>query len=194
MQENLENMMQRDKDNFRRICNKMLNQTFICKQPMKDDYMFVIKHKNLFIEYMAIMGYRIDINEEYGVVHLVNEYNSNRYNLKLYETIILLILRILYAEKKRELSLSDSVIINVGEIQDKFTALKIRDKQLDKTVMRDAISTMRRFNIAEPLDKNLTNEDSRLIIRESILMAVRTADIRDVCEKIDDYKKGESEI
>ena len=49
-------------------------------------------------------------------------------NLKLYESIILLILRILYDEKKRELSISDEVIVNLGDIQDKYLSLQIRDK------------------------------------------------------------------
>lgn len=44
----------------------------------------------------------------------------NRYNLKLSESVILLILIILYDEKKRELSVSDEVIINIGDIHDKF--------------------------------------------------------------------------
>ena len=38
--------------------------------------------------------------EELGVIQLTNDYNYNRLNLKLYESVILLILRILYDEKK----------------------------------------------------------------------------------------------
>ena len=62
-------------------------------------------------------------------MQLTNALNTNRQNLKLYETVILLILRILFDEKKRELSVSDEVIVNLGDIQDKFLSLKIRDRQ-----------------------------------------------------------------
>jgi len=110
--------------------------------------------------------------------------------MKLMESILLLILRILYDEKKRELSISDEVIVNMGDIHDKFMDLKIRDKMMDKTTMRNAISTMRRFQIVEVLDKNLSNEDARLIIYDSILMAVRVEDIKQVYEKIEKYRKG----
>ena len=68
------------------------------------------------------------INEELGVIQLTNDYNYNRLNLKLYESVILLILRILYDEKKRELSVSDEVIVNLGDIQDKYLSLQIREK------------------------------------------------------------------
>ena len=139
---------------------------------------------------MSVLGYRLEMNEEYGVVQVTNPQNYNRYNMKLMESILLLILRILYDEKKRELSISDEVIVNMGDIHDKFMDLKIRDKMMDKTTMRNAISTMRRFQIVEVLDKNLSNEDARLIIYDSILMAVRVEDIKQVYEKIEKYRKG----
>lgn len=116
--------------------------------------------------------------------------NYNRYNMKLMESIILLILRILYDEKKRELSVCDEVIINMGDIHEKFMNLKIRDKMIDKTTLRNAISTMRRFQLVEVLDRNLSNEDARLIIYDSILMAVRVEDIKLAYEKIEKYRKG----
>ena len=187
-----EGMLQRDKDEFTRICNRLLSQCFVCKknETTRADYYFIMKYKEKFLEYLSVLGYRLDINEEYGVVQLVNTQNYNSYNMKLFESIILLILRILYDEKKRELSISDEVIINMGDIHEKFMSLKIRDKMIDKTTLRNAISTMRRFQLVEPLDRDLSNEDARLIIYDSILMAVRVEDIRSVYEKLDHYRKG----
>lgn len=187
-----EGMLQRDKDEFTRICNRLLSQCFVCKknETTRADYYFIMKYKEKFLEYLSVLGYRLDINEEYGVVQLVNTQNYNRYNMKLFESIILLILRILYDEKKRELSISDEVIINMGDIHEKFMSLKIRDKMIDKTTLRNAISTMRRFQLVEPLDRDLSNEDARLIIYDSILMAVRVEDIRSAYEKLDHYRKG----
>ena len=187
-----EGMLQRDKDEFTRIGNRLLSQCFVCKknETTRADYYFIVKYKEKFSEYLSVLGYRLDINEEYGVVQLVNTQNYNRYNMKLFESIILLILRILYDEKKRELSISDEVIINMGDIHEKFMSLKIRDKMIDKTTLRNAISTMRRFQLVEPLDRDLSNEDARLIIYDSILMAVRVEDIRSAYEKLDHYRKG----
>ena len=188
----LEGMLQKDKDEFTRICNKLLSQCFLCKknEATRADFYFIMKYKEKFIQYLSILGYRLEINEEYGVVQLVNMQNYNRYNMKLFESIILLILRILYDEKKRELSISDEVIINTGDIHEKFMSLKIRDKMMDKTTLRNAISTMRKFQIVETLDKDLANEDARLIIYDSILMAVRVEDIRTAYEKLEHYRKS----
>ena len=61
---------------------------------------------------------------------------------------------------------------------------------MDKTTLRNAVSTMRRFQLVEVLDRELSNEDSRIIIYDSILMAVRVEDIKQVYEKLDNYRKG----
>lgn len=185
-------MLQKDKDEFQRICNRLLSHCFLCKGNVtnKSDYYFVLKFKNQFKEYLEVLGYRLEINEEYGVIQLTNPKNYNRVNLKLFESIILIILRILYDEKKRELSMSNEVIVNLGDIQDKFLSLNIRDKLVDKTSMRNILSLFKRFQIIETLDKDLTNEESRVLIFDSILMAVRVEDIKQAYEKLEIYRKG----
>lgn len=185
-------MLQREKEDFRRISNRLLSTCFLCRanETSKSDYYFVLKYKNEFKKYLDVLGYRLEVNEELGVIQLVNAYNYNRMNLKLYESIILLILRILYDEKKRELSISDEVIVNLGDIQDKYLSLQIRDKMIDKTTMRNALSVFRRFQLIEILDRDLANEESRILIYDSILMAVQIDDIKKAYEKVKIYRKG----
>lgn len=188
----LEGMLQKDQDEFRRICNKLINICFLCKQneTTRSDYYFVLKHKEKFEDFLGVLGYRIEINEEYGVLQLTNALNTNRQNLKLYESIILLLLRILFDEKKRELSISDEVIVNLGDIQDKFLSLKIREKMIDKTTMGNTLRMLRRYQLVELLDSDLKSEESRILIYNSILMAVRVEDIKRVYEKIETYRRG----
>lgn len=186
-----EGMLQKDKDEFRRVCNKLMSTCFICKQnaDTKSEYYFILRQRPVFERYLDVLGYTLEINEEYGVVQLVNRENYNHVHLKLYESIILLILRILYDEKKRELSLSD-VVINVGDIQEKYLSLKIREKQIDKTTMNNALRLFKRYNLVALLDRDLFQEDSRIVIYDSILMAVRVEDIKRVSDMIALYRKG----
>ena len=190
----LEGMLQKEKDEFKRIGNRLLSCCFICKenQTSRSDYYFVLKYREKFHDFLDILGYRLEINEEYGVIQLTNPQNYNHLNLKLYESIILLILRILYDEKKRELSAANEVIVNLGDIQDKYLSLKIRDKMIDKITMRNALNLFQRFQLIEKLDKDLTNEESRILIYDSILLAVRVEDIRQTYEKLEQYRKGKA--
>ena len=151
----------------------------------------MLKYRTEFQKYLSVLGFRLEINEESGVIQLTNPQNYNRLNLKLYESIILLILRILYDEKKRELSVSDEAIINLGDIQDKFMSLQIREKMIDKATMRNALQMFRRFQLIETLDKDLGNEESRVLIYDSIMMAVRVEDINQAYAKLELYRKGQ---
>lgn len=63
---------------------------------------------------------------------------------------------------------------------------------IDKTTMRNALSLFRRFQLIETLDKDLTNEESRILIYDSILLAVRVDDIRQTYEKLEQYRKGKA--
>lgn len=186
-----EGMLQKDRDEFRRVCNKLMSMCFIIRrnEATKSEYYFILRAKDVFLRYLEVLGYTLEINEEYGVIQLVNRENYNHLNLKLYDSIILLILRILYDEKKRELSLTD-VVVNLGDIQEKYLSLKIREKQIDKTTMTNALRLFRRFNLVELLDKDLMQEDARIVIYDSILMAVRVEDIRRASDLIALYRKG----
>lgn len=187
----LNNMLQKDRDSFVRVCNKLLAGCFLCRDKEQDklDYYFLLKYREKISDYMSVLGYRVEVNEEYGVIQLTNPMNYNRYQFKLNESIILLILRILYDEKKRELSLGDEIIVTVGDIHDRFAALKIRDKMMDKTSLRNAVATLKRFSIIEALDSDVADEEARIIIYDSILMAVRVENIKQAYERLGNYTK-----
>mgnify|MGYP005758354793 FL=1 len=189
-----EGMLQKDRDEFRRVCNKLMSICFICKQnaDTKSEFYFIMRQRPVFERYLGVLGYTLEINEEYGVIQLVNRENYNHLHLKLYDSIILLILRILYDEKKRELSLTD-VVVNIGDIQEKYLSLKIREKQIDKTTMNNALRLFRRYNLIGILDKDLLKEESRIILYDSILMAVRVEDIKRVSDMLALYRKGGAE-
>ena len=189
-----EGMLQKDRDEFRRVCNKLMSICFICKQnaDTKSEFYFIMRQRPVFERYLGVLGYTLEINEEYGVIQLVNRENYNHLHLKLYDSIILLILRILYDEKKRELSLTD-VVVNIGDIQEKYLSLKIREKQIDKTTMNNALRLFRRYNLIGILDKDLLQEESRIILYDSILMAVRVEDIKRVSDMLALYRKGGAE-
>ena len=73
----LNGMLQKDQDEFRRICNKLINVCFICRQNQatRSDFYFIQKYKEKFEELLGVLGYRLEMNDEYGVVQLTNALN-----------------------------------------------------------------------------------------------------------------------
>lgn len=74
----LDGVLQRDKDEFTRVCNRLLSNCFICKnnEATRKDYYFVTKYRKEFQEYLSVLGYRLEINEEYGVIQVTKDRKS----------------------------------------------------------------------------------------------------------------------
>lgn len=175
------------KERFKSAANKLLNNCFILKkkEESRSDYMFIIQNKDLFVEYFELLAYELIINESSGVITIINTAGIGRLNLKKIESIILLILRLLYIEKKSEISLNEDILILVDEIHDKYNMLKIESKaNIDKTSLRQAIGIFRRYNLIKTLDPDITKSEARIIIYPSILFAVTNDNINKLYEEI----------
>ena len=185
------------KDKFRIAANKLLNNCFVLKkkEDTRNDYIFIVQNKDLFKEYFELLGYNIEINEMYGVVALSNSYGSGRLRLKKIESIILLILRLLYIEKRKELSLNEDVVVLAEEIHQKYNMLKIESKlNIDKTMLRDTIRLFKRYNLIYNIDLDVTKSNARIRIFPSILFAITNENIsemyEDINNKLDKYING----
>ena len=73
-------------------------------------------------------------------------------------------------------------------------ALKIRDRLIDRTTLNNSLRLFKKLNLIEPLDGDLTREDSRILLSDALLLAVRAEDIRRVYQKIEIYRKGEENL
>lgn len=185
------------KEKFRVAANKLLNNCFIIKkkEDTRNDYIFIIQNKDLFIEYFDLLGYKIEINDMQGVVALTSVSGTGRLRLKKVESVILLILRLLYIEKRKELSLNEDVVVLSDEIHQKYSMLKIEAKlNLDKTIFRDTIRLFKRYNIVTNLDSDVTMSDARIRIYPSVLFAITNDNLTGmydaINEKLNRYISG----
>ena len=190
------------KEKFRIAANKLLNQSFLLKkkEDTKKDYMFVKQNLELFVTYFDLLGYEVKVNEDQGVIGLVNQFGTGRLELTKYESVLLLILRLLYIEKRKELAtFSEEVTVIMEEIREKYAMLKIKAKpQLDKGMERNFVKLFRRYNLIQNLDTDVNQVDARIIIYPSIVMAVTVESVNDYYEmterKLRDYAANKDSI
>lgn len=183
------------KERFRIAANKLLNQCFLMKkkEDTKKDYMFVKQNLEMFVTYFDLLGYDVKVNEDQGVIGLVNQFGTGRLELTKYESILLLILRLLYIEKRKELAtFSEEVTVIMEEIREKYAMLKIKTKPyLDKGMERSFVKLFRKYNLIQNLDTDVNQADARIIIYPSIIMAVTVENVNHYYEmteqKLRDY-------
>ena len=183
------------KDKFRATANKLLNECFIIKKN-KDtisDYNFILNHRGYFISLFDVLGYELVIQEDQGVIGINNPAGTGRIHLKKIESVLLLILRLLYIEERKKVSQTGDVVVIVDQVYDKYNMLKMQNK-LDKTTLRNSMGLFRRYHLIQNLDADMSNPDTRVIIYPSILLAVANSSLDDMYQeakdKLDKYGRG----
>ncbi len=191
MLEALENMTVGQKTQFKDTANKLLSQTFLSrdKRDNKEAYYFLMSYKDLFDEFFSILGYELTLDIQMGSVMLSGANLSSSLRLKRDESIILLILRLLYHEKMKETSLNENIVASVSDIHEKYDYLQIKRK-LNKTDLVNALRIFRRYNLIEA-SGDLANAQSKIIILPTILYAIKTEDINEVFNTINKMSSEE---
>jgi hypothetical protein len=182
-----------EREKFRIAANKLLNQCFVLKkkEDTRKEYIYIRENRELFKQYFDLLGYQVRINEDQGVIALAGDYETGRLQLTKIESIELLILRLLYIERRKEISSSyEDVVVLMEEIREKYSLLKIKAKPvMDKGMEKRMISLFRKYNIIKNLDSDVNQADTRILIYPSILMAVTVEDISELYELTDNKLK-----
>lgn len=180
----LEKMTLAQQQQFRDTANKLLSTTFLSKDKRdnKESYYFLMSYKEVFDEFFQILGYEVTLDMPTGSVMLSGASNTNTLKLKRDESIILLILRLLYHEKMKDTSLNENIVCSVSDIHEKYDYLEIKRK-LNKTDLISALRLFRRYNLIEATG-DLTSSACKIVILPTILMAVKSEDITEVYNTI----------
>lgn len=184
MLDSYENLNQTQKNTFRDIANKLLANTFLArdKKDNKENYYFVVSFKEVFDEFFQILGYQVKLDQSIGAIMLTSDVNGGYIKLKRDETIILLILRLLYHEHLKETTLNENIVISIQDIHEKYNYLDIK-KRINKTDLVSALRLFRRFNLIETMG-DITMSNTKVIIMPTILFAINTEEISEVYNSV----------
>lgn len=182
--ENFEELNSGQKNMFAKTCLRLLQTGFLArdKRDNKDMYYFLISYKKYFDEYFAIMNYEINLDRENGAAQLVHQDNSNVLRLNKEETVILLILRILYHQHLSDTSINDNIIISINELHEYYDSLELK-KKINKTDLVNILRMYKKYNIIEPIG-DITKSNSKILIFPTVLLAINTSVINDVYDLI----------
>jgi hypothetical protein len=182
--ENFEELNASQKNIFAKTCLRLLQTGFLArdKHDNKDMYYFLISYKKYFDEYFGVMNYELVLDRDNGAIQLLHQDNQNVLRLNKEETMILLILRILYHQHLARTSVNDNIVISIDEVHTYYDSLELK-KKINKTDLVRVLRLYKRYNIIEPIG-DITKSNSKVIIFPTILFAINTASINDVYDLI----------
>lgn len=189
------------KEKFSKAANNLLNHCFILKKKAdaKQDYFYIRDNKDAFRIFFDMLSYDIKIDEDIGLISIQNRNGTGRMQLTKFESIMFLIIRLLYLEKRSDLSAdSDIVCITIQDIRDKYQVLKLKNRQkLDRNSEQHIISLFKRFNLIQNRSGDITKGETQIEIYPSVMFAVPNEGItyyyESVKEKLSQYESQTEE-
>jgi hypothetical protein len=182
--ENYEALSASQRQLFSDTCNKLLASAFLAKDKKdnKEQYYFVLSFKNYFDEFFGVINYELVLDREHGAIQLVSKDNTNLLRLKKEESLVLLILRVLYHQHLIDTTINDNIVISVDEIHQKYDTLELK-KKINKTDLVSILRMYRKYNLIEPLG-DISQSNTRIVLYPTLLMAINTQSINEVLNAI----------
>lgn len=166
------------------IANYLLNNCFLMGtvDTTREKYYYVINHEESFRQIFLPIGYTLVVHRNLRVIQLINNHGSGRIILKKYESIILLILRLLYVEKRESLSTSeDRVFATVEEIKNEYEKLNL-PRKFDRVLLEESLRNIKRYNLLKVEDR-LSDMDAKIRIYPSVMLAMPDVNINKAYEE-----------
>ena len=180
------------------IANYLLNNCFLMGtvDTTREKYYYVINHEESLRQIFLPIGYTLVIHRNLRVVQLINNHGSGRIALRKYESIILLIFRLLYVEKRESLSTNeDRIYATVEEIKNEYEKLNL-PRKFDRAFLEDSIRNIKRYNLVQVADK-LVDMDARIQIYSSVMLAIPDSNISKAYDEtvklLSQYENSEEE-
>ncbi|WP_309119865.1 DUF4194 domain-containing protein [Paenibacillus sp.] len=191
-----------EKGEFRRLANYLLSHTYMVRyeyQPSQQmtlpsyDYQNASRLFGVLRDYFAVTGWRLEKDDHYGIMSLINIYDHNRLRIDRFTTLFLYTCRLIYEEEREQASSFHTVKTETQAVVEKMQMLGLLEK--GKTTQKeriDAQRTLAHYNIIQKMDTSAWNsEGNQILILPSILSIVSNQGVNDMMAELEELRKDD---
>lgn len=199
--EDFEKLSSYEKGEFRRLSNYLLSHTYLVRYEYQSsqkmtmpssDYTMVSRLFSVMQEYFSVSGWKLEKDDNYGVISLINIYDHNRLRVDRFTTLFLYTCRLIYEEHREESGQFHTVRTDTQTIVEKMRMLGLPEKGKTSQKERlDAQRTLSHYNVLQKMDSTWSNEGNQLLILPSILSMVSNQGINDMMIELEEMKNNE---
>ncbi|MDR1950036.1 MAG: DUF4194 domain-containing protein [Spirochaetaceae bacterium] len=170
-------------DLFRDSLKTLLSKTFIIRGKEREEelYDFTIRNMPIFDAWFSCMDAKIIKDESLGVIAFRGG-SGTRLRLGREETCALLVFRLLYEEKRAELSLSAFPTVTVLDFVQKYDAMT--NDHLKKTRLIEIQRRLQALKLIETTSADPSDMDGMIILYPSLAISVDRDSIEDLLGSI----------
>ena len=187
----LNEMTQKEKDEFSGICNKLMSVTYILRDGadgrISKEYRFIEANFELIYDYLELCGWKLYKDNQYGVIYVRNTEGYNKLSLNKLTTVMLITMRFIYEESRSQASTTNDVCVSVGTLFGKIVnEFSIYPKKPSQKEIKDSFRILEAHNLIRKLDESFDDVECRFVILPSILIAVPNEKCKTICDSFKD--------
>ncbi len=183
-----EKLKEGERHEITRVINKLLQVNFITCQKTSDknDYLFILENKEVISALLALLDFSLEIKREAETLYIVNTSGYNRLRLKKNDTVVLLILRILFQRALETATISQDIEIELKQVHDELARIGFLEKRISKKELRPVLQTFKSYNLIDFKDPDLP-DSSTIRIYKSILYVINIQELKNLTMALDEH-------
>lgn len=186
----LDALSEQERVRIRNVIQSLLACNFLTREHDAALYIAARRYREELAEYFQVVGWEFRVDERYEIVWLLSTGMAHRRSLTLEESIWLLVLRLIYEEKRTGLNLSSFPMTTLAEIRAKYLAFHLPD--LKKTAIQRLTQLARQYRLADVLDRDLS-EEARICLFHTLALAVDGEKVSDLHNRLELYRQRKEE-
>jgi len=188
----IQNLSNNDFELFKSAVKTLTTKTFIIRgiEKEREIYLFAIRHIDLLNTWFSCMDVTLTRDESLGVIAFRGSGN-NRLFFSREEICAALTLRLLYEDKKLEVSLTAFPVITVNDFQQKYNALT--GDEIKKTSLINVLRRLSSCKLISLENPDYADPESLIILYPSIPLSIDRGALDEAVEHLKEKSGNEDE-
>lgn len=187
----LEALTESEKQKMSVALNRLLTNNFLIKEKDRETYMLLRRNREAAQAFFRFLNWEFILDERHEVIFVQGADSSNRRSFTRDETLWMLILRLIYQEKREALSLSEYPMTTLYEIRSKYETFRI--PWINVTTLDRLVRLCTRYHLLDALDANLRSDDCRFRLFHSWIYFINMDEVKAIVERIERYTAKKEE-
>ena len=188
-----------EKGEFSRIANYLLSHTYMVRFVYDSskqitlpsgDYQMAVRLYSLLKDYFSVTGWKLEKDDTYGMLSLINIYDHNRLRIDRFTTLFLYTCRLIYEEERENINRYHIVKTNTQTVIEKMRTLRLlKNGKSNQTERIEAQRMLAHYNIIQKTERSAWSADgNQILILPSILMIVSNQGINDMMMQLEEMQ------
>ena len=181
---------------FSEVVRRLLADGLLWREDENDrrSYMFLLRRRELVTDYLAVAGWELRHEERIGVFQVIHREGAHRRRLNRDTTIWLLLLRLIYAEKRErlEVSLTRYPTVEIGEVTQRYAAFFPGQNVRKKSSLDDALRTLQGLKLIRAAGGvlHIGSTDQLIELLPTLEMVIPATSVTALAERLREYKRA----